>query len=122
MKTIDKHQVIQMHSMLLASTGGTEGLRDEALLESALASARQTFIGMDLYPTTISKIARITFSLIQNHPFVDGNKRIGVFVMLTLLALNNIEVSFSNNDVVRIGLEIAAGRMSHNDLIEQIEK
>jgi len=85
-----------------------------------LAGALQTFGGIDLYPTTTAKIARIAYGIIRNHPFVDGNKRTGVHVMMVLLKLNNINVEFTNDEVVKIGLELATGEISDsrlNDII-----
>lgn len=88
MITLDKEQIKRLHKKLIDATGGLDGLRDEAMLESALSAAFQTFDGRELYPSTTSKIARIAYSLVCNHPFVDGNKRIGTYVMLMLLELN----------------------------------
>ena len=117
---LSKEQVIKLHQKLLDKTGGLDGVRDEGLLESALASAFHTFDGAELYPSTVAKISRIAFSLISNHPFVDGNKRIGTYVMLVLLEINNISCDFSDDDVIRIGLEIAKGIMSDSDLLNLI--
>jgi len=75
---------------------------------------------VELYPSTIAKIARIAYSLVCNHPFVDGNKRIGVYVMLVLLELNHIETEFSDDDVILIGLELADGKMDYDRLVKLI--
>ena len=120
MITLNKDQVKQLHKMLLNATGGLDGLRDETLLESALSAAFQTFDGMELYPSTAAKIARTAYGLVRNHPFVDGNKRIGTYVMMVLLALNHIEADFSDDDVIRIGLELADGNMSDKQLLDLI--
>jgi len=120
MITLSKEQVIRLHKVLLESTGGLGGIRDETLLDSALAAPFQTFDGMELYPSAVAKIARIAYSLVCNHPFVDGNKRIGTYVMLVLLELNHIETDFSDNDVVYIGMEIAAGKMGDKQLLKLI--
>lgn len=104
---LTKEQVISMHSSLIGATGGTDGVRDEGLLESALESAFQIFGGIDIYPSLIQKAARIAYSLVSNHPFVDGNKRIGIHVMLVFLALNGIEISCTQNELVTIGLLLA---------------
>jgi len=120
MITLSKEQVKRMHAKLLQATGGPDGIRSEALLESALNSPFQTFNGMELYPSTIAKIARIAYSLVCNHPFVDGNKRIGVYVMLALLELNHIEAEFSDDDIILIGLELADGRMDYERLLNLI--
>ena len=120
MITIDKEQVTRLHKKLLESTGGLEGIRDEALLDSALAAPFQTFDNVELYPSAASKIARVAYSLVCNHPFVDGNKRIGTYVMLVLLELNRIEASFTDVDVIHIGLELANGKMNDKQLLEII--
>ena len=96
----DKEQIIRLHTKLLGTTGGLNGLRDEAMLDSALSAAFQTFDGIELYPTTAAKIARIAYSLVNNHPFVDGNKPIGTYAMMVLLELNHIEADFSDNDII----------------------
>ena len=117
MITLSKEQVKKLHQMQIAATGGSDGLRDEGLLESALHSAFQTFEGDDLYPTAIAKIARIAYNLTANHPFVDGNKRIGTYVMLVLLELNQIPIDFSDDDIIRIGLDVANGKMDDSALL-----
>jgi len=117
MKRLTIEQVKRLHRMQIESTGGSDGIRDEGLLESALNSAFHSFEGADLYPTPISKIARIAYGLISNHPFIDGNKRIGTYVMLILLELNYFEISFTDDDITRIGLGVASGQMSEADLL-----
>ena len=118
MITLSKDQIIQLHSIQINTTGGLNGLRDDALLDSALSSAFQTFGGVDIFPSVIAKIARIAYGLVNNHPFVDGNKRIGTYVMLVLLELNNIFIDFTDDDIIRIGLSLADGSMSDTQLFE----
>lgn len=113
---LTKEQVISMHSSLIGKTGGTDGVRDEGLLESALELPFQTFGGNDLYPSIIQKAARIGYSLVSNHPFVDGNKRIGIHVMLVFLALNGIDISYTQEDLVQIGLSLAEDTMTFEEL------
>ena len=120
MIVLSKEQVKRLHKNLLDNTGGLSGIRDDALLDSALAAPFQTFDGMELYPSTAAKIARITYSLVCNHPFIDGNKRIGTYVMLVLLRLNHIEANFSDDDVIRIGLELANRKMDDKSLLDFI--
>jgi len=120
MRTLNKEQVKRLHQMLLDSTGGLDGIRDEALLDSALAAPFQTFDGAELYPSTAAKIARTAYSLVCNHPFVDGNKRIGTYAMLVLLEINHIEADFADEDVIHIGLELAKGTMSDKQLLDLI--
>ena len=120
MIVINKEQVKNLHNVLIDKTGGAGGIRDEGLLESALASSFHTFDGEELYPSTTAKIARIAYSLVNNHPFVDGNKRVGTYVMLVLLELNNIIVDFTDEDIIKIGLEMASGKMDDTQLLELI--
>lgn len=89
---LSKHQILLIHDQLIAETGGSSGLRDEGMLDSALNSPFQTFGGEDVYPSLQQKAARLCFGLVKNHPFVDGNKRIGAHAMLVFLALNGIEL------------------------------
>lgn len=117
---LSNEQVKRLHQKLISETGGIDGLRDEGLLDSALASAFHTFDGEELYPSTVAKIARIAYSLICNHPFVDGNKRIGTYVMLVLLELNHIQAEFSDEDIIQIGLEVASGVMNDAQLLNFI--
>jgi death-on-curing protein len=88
MKRLSRQQVLRLHTMLINETGGSDGLRDEGLLDSALNAPFQSFGGDDLYKTVSAKAARLGFSLINNHAFIDGNKRIGILVMLTFLEMN----------------------------------
>ena len=122
MITLRSSQVKHLHRKLLNSTGGIDGIRDEGMLDSALSNIFQTFGGVELYPSAISKIARITYSLVCNHPFIDGNKRIGTYVMLVLLELNHIDVEFTDEDIIYIGLELANNRMNDKQLQDYIVK
>ena len=90
MSRLSKPQILLLHEQLIAETGGSSGLRDEGMLDSALNTPFQTFAGKDVYPSLQQKAARLCFGLVKNHPFVDGNKRIGAHVMLVFLALNGI--------------------------------
>lgn len=112
--------IIQMHNMLIAETGGSKGLRDENLLSSSLANPFQTFEGFYIYPTIEAKAARLAFGLINNHPFVDGNKRIGILAMLTFLELNGIYLSYTNDELVSLGLSIADHSISFEEIIDWI--
>ncbi|MDO4549388.1 MAG: type II toxin-antitoxin system death-on-curing family toxin [Clostridia bacterium] len=121
MTTLSKAQVIALHDMLIRETGGTGGLRDEGLLESALYSPFQTFDGQYVYPSIEMKAARLAFSLVKNHPFVDGNKRIGILVMLTFLELNGIELRCDNDTLIDIGIKLAEGSLSDRELFRWIQ-
>ena len=120
MTTLTKEQIKHLHRQMIAATGGSDGLRDESALDSALNVAFQGFGGAEFYPTIVAKIARLTYGIIANHPFVDGNKRVGTYVMLVMLELNHIEADFTDNDIVRIGLEIADGKMDAMQLLSLI--
>lgn len=122
MISLSKNQIQFLHRKLLNATGGLGGIRDEGILDSALASAFQTFDGVELYPSAISKIARITHSLVCNHPFIDGNKRIGTYVILILLELNHIEVNFTDKEIIYLGLELANNKMNDKQLLDYILK
>ncbi len=108
--------------LIAAETGGSVGVRDEALLESALETAFASFGGREFYPTKEEKGARIGYSLISNHAFVDGNKRIGMYVMLTFLEVNGIHMACSNEDVVTVGLGVAAGEMDYEALLKWVRE
>lgn len=113
---LTKEQVVSIHSSLIKASGGTDGVRDEGLLESALESPFQTFDGYDLYPSIIQKAARIGYSLVSNHPFIDGNKRIGIHIMLVFLAINGIDISCTQEDLIKIGLSLADDTMNFEEL------
>ena len=112
-----KEKVLLLHRLIAESTGGSLGVRDEALLESALENAFSGFGDREVDPTKEEKGARLGYSLISNHAFVDGNKRIGVYVMLTFLEVNGIRLNYTDEDVVRIGLSVADGSMSYEELL-----
>ena len=115
-----QEKVLLLHKLITAETGGDPNVRDIALLNSALESAFQTFDGQELYPTKEEKGARIGYALISNHAFVDGNKRIGMYVLLTFLETNGIKIRPTVDDVARVGLAVAAGKMQYEDLLEWI--
>ena len=115
-----REKVLLLHQLITEETGGDPNVRDIALLESALESAFQTFDGQDLYPSKEEKGARIGYALISNHAFVDGNKRIGMYVLLTFLETNGIKIHPTVDDVARVGLAVASGEMNYNDLLEWI--
>lgn len=121
MKWMSKEQVLSLHSELITEFGGVDGIRDEAMLDSALNTPFQTFEGVDLYPGVIEKAARIGYGLVKNHPFVDGNKRIGTHIMLVFLSLNNILLEYEDDDLIDVVLSIASGDMDDAKLREWIE-
>ena len=115
-----KEKVLLLHKLIAQETGGSIGVRDEGLLESALEAAFSGFGGKEFYPTKEEKGARIGFNLISNHAFVDGNKRIGMYVLLTFLETNGIKIRPTNEEVARVGLAVAAGEMKYQDLLDWI--
>ena len=117
-----KDKVLLLHELMAQETGGSVGVRDEALLESALEGAFATFDGKELYPTKEEKAARLGFTLVSNHAFVDGNKRIGLYVMLTFLEANGIRVECSDEEIVRIGFSLAEGSMGYEELLDWIKR
>jgi len=117
---LSKEKVLLLHQLLIEETGGADNVRDIGLLDSALEGAFATFDGQELYPTKEEKGARLGFSLISNHAFVDGNKRIGMYVMLTFLELNGIHMNCSNDAVVSAGMGIASGFMKYEDLLQWV--
>ena len=109
-----------LYKLMVEATGGSFGIRDEALLDSALNGIFQTFDGKELYPTKEEKGAMLGYSLISNHAFVDGNKRIGVYVMLTFLEVNGIRIKCTDSELVELGLGVAAGEISYKEILDWI--
>lgn len=117
-----KEKILLLHQYISEETGGSMGVRDEALLDSALKSAFATFDGKELYPTKEEKAARIGASLVSNHAFVDGNKRIGMYVMLTFLELNGIKIECPISEVVEVGFALAEGTMGYEELLKWLRE
>ena len=115
-------EVMALHTKLTAKTGGSDGLRDRGLLESAVYSAGSSFGGREVYPTVPEKAARLMYALVSNHAFVDGNKRIGMYIMLTFLEVNGIHMDCTNEDVVHAGLSVAAGTMDYEGLLAWVRE
>ena len=117
MKILTKDQIILLHAQLIKETGGMEGIRDEGLLDSAVLNPFQSFDGKELYPSVLEKGARLGFGLIQNHAFIDGNKRIGAHAMLVFLALNGFAFSYTQKELTEIIFSVAAGEKNCDDLL-----
>ena len=111
-------EVLEIYRRIMQQSGGLVGIRDLGGLESAVAQPRMTFGGVELYPTLIEKAAALGFSLIQNHPFVDGNKRTGHASMEIFLVLNGHQIRASVDEQVEIILQVAAGVMSRDMFAE----
>jgi len=117
-----KEKVLLLHKLIAEETGGSISVREEALLESALENVFAGFGDQEFYPSKEEKGARLGYTLISNHAFVDGNKRIGMYVMLTFLEVNGIRLECTNEEVVHAGLSVAAGSMSYEDLLEWVRQ
>ena len=118
----EKEKVLLLHRLIAEETGGSVGVRDMGLLESALENAYMTYDGKELYKTKEEKAARMGYSLISNHAFVDGNKRIGVYVMLTFLEVNGIRMNPTNKDVIDLGLKVASGEMKYEEILDWVNR
>jgi len=121
MNMLEKKLLLLMHQQLIDAYGGSHGLRDEGLLESAIAMPFMTFFGEDLYPTLEAKAAQLCFGLVKNHPFIDGNKRIGAHAMLTLLRMNGYDVDLSNEELEDYIRSVAEGKKSASELTAWIK-
>ena len=115
-----KEKVLLLHQIMAEATGGSVGVRDDGLLDSALEAAFAGFGGKEFYPTKEEKGARIGFSLISNHAFVDGNKRIGVYVMLSFLEMNGIRIQCTDDELIHVGLSVANGSMEYEELLDWV--
>ena len=117
-----KDKVLLLHKLMAEATGGSVGVRDEGLLDSALEGAFAGFGDKEFYPSKEEKGARLGFTLISNHAFVDGNKRIGVYVMLSFLEMNGIKIRCTDEELVRVGLSVADGSMGYPELLEWVRE
>jgi death-on-curing protein len=116
MRYLTLGEVVALHRVILASTGGAQGLRDLGALESALHQPKATFDGADLYSSILDKASALAFGLAMNHPFVDGNKRIAHAAMAVFLDLNGFVIEATVDDQERLMLDLAAGGVSRIDL------
>ena len=120
MKKLSKKQILMLHTQLIQQTGGSEGVRDYNLRDSALETPFQSFGGDELYPTIQAKAARLGYGLIKNHCRIDGNKRIGTHAMLVFLALNGIELKYMQKELYETILDVAAGKIEYEDLLQWV--
>lgn len=118
MRYLSFAEIFELHDRIISSSGGSYGIRDLKVLKSAVNQLRQTFEQKDLYPDVITKAVALCFSLVMNHPFIDGNKRLGHAAMETFLVLNGYEITASVDEQERIMLDLAAGRISRKDFSE----
>jgi death-on-curing protein len=122
MRYLTLGEVVELHRLVLGATGGAPGIRDLGALESAIAQPKTTFAGTDLYPTLVEKAAALCFALVQGHPFVDGNKRVGHAAMETFLILNGTEVDAPVDAQERLMLDLAAGRITRSQLTDWLRQ
>ena len=114
---LTKDNILTLYKIMVDNTGGTIGIRDTSLLESALNAPFQTFGDEELYPSINEKASRLCYGLIKNHPFIDGNKRIGVYAMLVFLESNNLNLNFSDEEIINIALKTADSTYSYEDIL-----
>ena len=117
-----KGKVLLLHRLIAEETGGSIGVRDEGLLEAALENVFASFGGEEFYPSKEEKGARLCYELTSNHAFVDGNKRIGMYVMLTFLKVNGIRLECTNEEVAEVGFAVAAGQMKYEALLAWVRE
>ena len=122
MKKLSIEQVIKLHTQIVELTGGTDGVREIGLLESAVESPFQSCFGEDLYPTIQEKGTRLGYVLIKNHCMLDGNKRIGVHAMLVFFDLNGVVLSYTQKELYEMVLDVAASVMTYEDMLEWVSK
>lgn len=120
MMRLTAEEVLLLHQRLVQASGGGSGLRDRGLLESAVMSAEAEFDGHPLYPELCQKAARLCFALTGNHPFADGNKRIGILAMLVMLRLNGIRLQYPQDELIRLGLAVAKGEWKYEEILQWI--
>lgn len=116
--TVD--EVIKIHGRLIEKTGGLDGLRDRGLLESAVFSISSGFGEIEVYPTVEEKAARIAFGIVNNHAFLDGNKRIGMLSMLMILRLNQVDIKYTQRELIALGLGVADGSIGYDEILDWI--
>ncbi len=114
---LTKEQILLLHAQLIETTGGSDGIRNMGLLESALEIPFQSYGGEELYPSIQAKAARLCYGLVKNHAMIDGNKRLGCHAMLVFLALNGYEMEYTQKELSDLILEVAADRKQYEDIL-----
>jgi len=117
---IDESLVMTFHTQLIHRFGGEPGVRDYHMLDSSINAIYQTFDQQDLYPTIIEKVTRMAFNLITAHPFFDGNKRIGLHMLIVYLRFAHIDFCPSADEVIRIGFSIAKSDLTYESLLSWV--
>lgn len=121
MKYLKLEQILYLHQVVVARSGGSDGIRDRGALESAVAQPMMTFDGIDLYPDMVTKAAALGYSLIQNHPFIDGNKRIGHAAIEAMLILNDYEICCDVTEQEQMILAVASSQISREKFVEWLQ-
>jgi len=120
--TLSKEQIILLHKQLIERYGGSHGIRDEGLLDSALNAPFQSFGGMDFFPTVVDKAVRLCAGLVQNHPFYDGNKRIGAMALLVMLGINQVHLQTNSAELTSVILDLASDRIDDDFLLSWVKE
>lgn len=122
MRYLTVSEALELHRQIIDQSGGAMGILNLGGLESAIAQPRMTFAGSDLYPTVADKASALAYSLIQNHPFVDGNKRTGHAAMEVFLVLNSFEVQAPLSEQEQMILQVASGDMTRDRFTNWLQK
>lgn len=122
MKVLTKQQILLLHDRLIKAFGGSDLIRDEGLLDSAVNAPFQTFGGTELYPSLLDKAARLCFELVKNHPFADGNKRIGAHAMLVFLSINGVELEYSDKELIELILSVASSESDDKHILRWLQQ
>ena len=119
---LNQNQVLKLHDKIINKFGGIHGIRNEALLQSALANPLQTFAGLDLYPSVFDKAVQLCFGIIKNHPFLDGNKRLGLHLMLILVHINGLKIDIAHDELIDIIFKVADGTFNLHDFLQALKE
>ena len=119
---LTQNQVLKLHDKIINEFGGIHGIRNEAALQSALANPLQTFAGLDLYPSVIDKAVQLCFGIIKNHPFLDGNKRLGLHLMLFLIHINGLKIDIAHDELTGIIFKVANGTFNRQDFLQALKE
>ena len=122
MKRVSREQILLLHEKIISISGDSKGVRDENLLLSAINSPYQTFGSEDLYPSLIEKAVRLGYNLISNHPFIDGNKRIGVHAFFAYLDIHGVKLKYDDEDLIKLIFKVASGLMSYEEFLEWVKR
>ena len=117
MTYLNQNQVLKLHDQIIKEFGGIHGIRNEALLDSALTNPLQTFTGQDLYPTILDKAIQLCYGIIENHPFLDGNKRTGLHSLLILLNINGLKIEIAHDELIDIIFNVADGSFNRQKFL-----